>query len=45
MLTWGGWSVGRSDVRSSVHNHWLLLFWGGGGGGSIVPIAILSNFL
>ena len=43
MLTWGGWSIGRSDVRSSVT---IVFFWGGGGlGGSTVPIAILSNFL
>ena len=40
MLTWGGWSIGRSDVRSSVT---IVVF--GGGGGSTVPIAILSNFL
>ena len=42
MLTWGGWSIGRSDVRSSVT---IAVFGGGGGGGSTVPIAILSNFL
>ena len=43
MLTWGGWSIGRSDVRSSVT---IVVFGGGGGGGgSTVPIAILSNFL
>ena len=44
MLTWGGWSIGRSDVSSSVT---IVVFGGGGGGGggSTVPIAILSNFL
>ena len=42
MLTWGGWSIGRSDVCSSVTI--VVVFLGGGGRGSTVPIAILSNF-
>ena len=32
MLTWGGWSIGRSDVRSSVT---IVVFGGGGGGGGV----------
>ena len=41
MLTWGGWSIGRSDVRSSVTIVFFVFLGGGGGGGSTVPIAIL----
>ena len=45
MLTWGGWSIGRSDVRSSVTIVVVVVFFLGGGGVSTVPIAILSIFL
>ena len=35
MLTWGGWSIGRSDVRSSVTIVVGFLGGGGGGGGGV----------